>query len=275
MMRTIEWADGMRGTTGEAWTGVRYFCTWRTGGVSAAPWDSLNLGLHVGDDPGAVLENRARLRAGLPGDPLWLNQIHGTDVCEDSHLWPGQPLISCFPETGACRVAAPSAVAAPCADAAVTIDRGRPLAIMTADCLPVVLADDDGTVLGVAHAGWRGLAAGVLENTLASMQRRAPQARGWRAWIGPGIGATAFEVGDDVRSAFVDGHPDLAAYFSGHHRSDRWLADLAGLAGWRLTRAGVERVELSGECTYRQADRYFSYRRQSCTGRQATLAWLV
>lgn len=275
-MRTIEWADGMRGVTGEPWTGVRYFCSWRTGGVSMAPWDSLNLGLHVEDDPAAVRENRARLRAGLPGDPLWLNQVHGTDVCEDPYRrLPGDRPISGTTDAGACRVVSASAVAAPCADAAVTVRRGRPLAIMTADCLPVVLADDDGTVLGVAHAGWRGLAAGVLENTLASMRRQAPRASGWRAWIGPGIGAAAFEVGDDVRSAFVDGHPELATYFCNHHRSDRWLADLAGLAGWRLARAGVEQVELSGECTYRQADRYFSYRRQACTGRQATLAWLV
>ncbi|WP_345797578.1 peptidoglycan editing factor PgeF [Castellaniella sp. MT123] len=274
-MRTVEWANGLTGVTGEPWTGVRYFCTWRAGGVSAAPWDSLNLGLHVGDDPAAVQENRARLRAGLPGDPLWLNQVHGTDVREDpsSLRDDGAIQVACPADVG--RVESRSADAVPCADAAATMRRGRPLAIMTADCLPVVLADEEGTVLGVAHAGWRGLAAGVLENTLSAMRRQAPQASGWRAWIGPGIGPTAFEVGDDVRSAFVDGHSALAAYFSACQDSDRWLADLAGLAAWRLTQAGVGRVENSGECTYRQADRYFSYRRQARTGRQATLAWLV
>ncbi|MGB6007289.1 peptidoglycan editing factor PgeF [Castellaniella sp.] len=257
MTRILEWTAGLRGVTGAPWPGVRYVSTWRCGGVSVAPWDSLNLGLHVEDDPAAVRENRGRVRAGLPSEPLWLDQVHGTTV------W----------HAAAQRQTAPEA--APCADAAVTISRGRPLAIMTADCLPVVLADQAGTVLGAAHAGWRGLVSGVLENTLSAMRRQAPQASAWRAWIGPGIGPDAFEVGDEVRRAFVDLDAGAAMCFAPSARAGHWLADLAGLAARRLAQAGVGEVESSGECTYRQADRYFSYRRQARTGRQVTLAWLV
>jgi YfiH family protein len=268
MTRILEWTPGLWGATGEPWPGVRYVSTWRGGGVSAAPWDSLNLGLHVGDDPAAVRENRARLLAGLPADPLWLDQIHGTAVWQAGDDGP-----AAAPAQDTPHPAAPAS--APCADAAVTTRRARPLAIMTADCLPVVLADQAGTVLGAAHAGWRGLVAGVLENTLSAMRRQAPGASAWRAWIGPGIGPDAFEVGDEVRRAFVDRDAGAAACFVPSARAGHWLADLAGLAARRLARAGVSQIESSGECTYRQADRYFSYRRQPRTGRQATLAWLV
>ncbi|CAM3824946.1 MAG: peptidoglycan editing factor PgeF [Burkholderiales bacterium] len=279
----LEPAPGLRGVTGEPWTGVRYFSTWRVGGVSLAPRDSLNLGTHVGDDPEAVRENRSRLRRALPDEPVWLEQVHGTDVFDAD--------------------AAPASDApVPRADAAVTTRRGRPLAIMTADCLPVVLADEAGTVLGVAHAGWRGLAAGVLENTLDAMRRRAPAAR-WRAWIGPGIGPRAFQVGPEVREAFLDldagleacfvFQPDRGLFAAGPSEGEkrllggqqaaagraawgpRWLADLAGLARARLLRAGVDRVEASGECTWTRADRYFSHRRDPGSGRQATVACLT
>jgi len=263
-MSVREWDGGLPGITGSAWNGVRYVSTWREGGVSQAPWDSLNLGAHVGDDPAAVRENRRRVRAALPAEPLWLEQVHGTDVWQaDAGPAPdgadGTRVLS----------------AAPCADAAVTGRRGAPLAIMTADCLPVVVADGAGTVLGVAHAGWRGLAAGVLENTLAALRRQAPSARDWRAWLGPAIGAGDFEVGPEVRAAFVAPDAGAAVHFTPSGRPDHWLADLAGLAARRLALLGVESVEASGECTYRRADRYFSYRRQARTGRQATLAWLV
>ncbi len=146
---------------------------------------------------------------------------------------------------------------------------------MTADCLPVVLADAAGTVLGLAHAGWRGLAAGVLENTLAALRRRAPEAQGWRAWIGPGIGPQAFQVGPEVRAAFLDQAPEWARFFAADVVPDRWLADLAGLARARLLQAGVVQAEASGECTWTREDRYFSYRRNPGAGRQATLAWLT
>jgi YfiH family protein len=253
-MPTITLDAGLAGITGASWPRVQYFCTWRTGGVSPAPWDSLNLGLHVGDAPEAVQANRDRLRRSLPAEPLWLDQVHGTEVC-DADTW--------------------QSARTPCADAAVTTRTGRPLAIMTADCLPVVLADEAGSVLGLAHAGWRGLAAGVLEHTLQVMRRRAPQAGEWRAWIGPAIGTEAFEVGADVYRAFVDQDAALAACFTAQPEAGRWHADLAGLAGARLARAGVTRIESSGACTCRQADRYFSYRRDGQTGRQATLAWLL
>ncbi|WP_368655362.1 peptidoglycan editing factor PgeF [Castellaniella ginsengisoli] len=264
MMTTtiLEPAPGLRGVTGEPWAGVQYFSTWRVGGVSTAPRDSLNLGAHVGDDPAAVRENRQRLRRALPGAPFWLEQVHGTDVCDAD-----------APPDGSGR---PGGL--PRADAAVTVRRDRPLAIMTADCLPVVLADEAGSVLGVAHAGWRGLAAGVLESTLDAMRRRAPQARHWRAWIGPGIGPQAFQVGPEVRAAFLDRDPGFDRFFAAEvKRADgaRWLADLAGLAHARLQQAGVARVEVSGECTWARADRYFSHRRDPGSGRQATLAWLT
>ncbi len=270
----LEPAPGLRGVTGESWTGVRYFSTWRTGGVSRAPRDSLNLGAHVGDDPAAVRENRLRLRRALPGEPLWLEQVHGTAVFDgDAALASGPGVVE---SAGAGAPAARAGAAStPCADAAVTTLRGRPLAIMTADCLPVVLADEAGAVLGVAHAGWRGLAAGVLENTLDAMRRRAPAARGWRAWIGPGIGPGAFQVGPEVREAFLDLDSGLAGCFVFQPDQDRWLADLAGLARARLLRAGVDRVEASGECTWTRADRYFSHRRDPGSGRQATLAYLA
>ena len=253
----LELESGLVATTGAPWPGVRYFCTRRAGGVSHAPWASLNLGLHVEDDPESVRSNRARLMESLPGEPLWLEQVHGTQVCETDAggLW---------------RVGG-----VPCADAAVTTLPGRPLAIMTADCLPVVLADGAGTVLGVAHAGWRGLAAGVLENVVAAMRRRAPAASGWRAWLGPAISQPAFEVGDDVYRAFVGGDPAADGCFARWPDTGRWHADLAGLARQRLARLGVSEIEASGECTYRQADRYFSYRRETPTGRQVTLAWLT
>ncbi|MFT0533875.1 peptidoglycan editing factor PgeF [Castellaniella hirudinis] len=261
---------GLQACTGSPWPGVRYFSTGRQGGASLPPWDSLNLGLHVGDDPAIVRRNRDRLRAALPGPPVWLDQVHGTDVWDAAQgvlrVWPpdrrppAPPLIP----TGA-----------PCADAAITCVKGQPLAILTADCLPVVLADQAGAVLGVAHAGWRGLVAGVLENTLTAMRRQAPQARVWRAWLGPAIGPAAFEVGDEVRQAFVARLAGHADSFAPAARAGHWLADLAGLARRQLLAAGVAQVELSHECTYHQAGRYFSYRRQVRTGRQATVAWLV
>jgi len=272
----LEPAPGLRGVTGEPWTGVRYFSTWRTGGVSRAPRDSLNLGAHVGDDPSAVRENRLRLRRALPGEPLWLEQVHGTAVFDADAAPASGPGTVEAAGSGA-PAARAGAASVPCADAAVTTLHDRPLAIMTADCLPVVLADGAGTVLGVAHAGWRGLAAGVLENTLDAMRRRAPAARGWRAWIGPGIGPAAFQVGPEVREAFIGpgGRPDWDVFFSAEPDGAHWRADLAGLARARLLRAGVDRVEASGECTWTRADRYFSHRRDPGSGRQATLAYLV
>jgi YfiH family protein len=145
---------------------------------------------------------------------------------------------------------------------------------MTADCLPVVMADERGRVLGMAHAGWRGLAAGVLENTLEAMRERAPGITAWRAWIGPAISQANFEVGEEVYEAFVGEDMRLAMYFALDRSRGRWRADLASIARHRLFYAGVSQIECSGRCTYGEADRFFSYRRRADTGRQATLAWL-
>lgn len=238
---------------GRPWQGVRYGCSTREGGVSEGPWASLNLALHVKDDPAAVLENRRRLGALLPAEPLWLDQVHGTDVV-DADTWQGE-------------------TSPPRGDAAVTTQRGSVLAVMTADCIPVVIADTEARALGVAHAGWRGLAAGVLENTLAALTRRVPQAS-WRAWIGPCIGQPRFEVGDEVRLAFVEQDADTASCFTEGRMPGKWQADLAALARHRLARAGVAEIEISGRCTYDRADLFFSYRREPVTGRMATVAWL-
>lgn len=257
--------------SGMSWPGVAYGCTTRAGGVSTGPWASMNLGLHVGDDPQAVLQNRRRLAAGLPGEPVWLEQVHGIELIEAREggslhrvegagtAGPGSPLSRQMP---------------PRADAAITLCRGVVLAIMTADCLPIVIADTEGRALGVAHAGWRGLAAGVLEATLAALMARRPHAAGWRAWIGPGISQAAFEVGSDVRSVFVDTNPSAAAFFLPGRQPGKWQADLAGLACHRLETMGVYGVELSGLCTWTRGDLFHSYRRDTTCGRMATLAWL-
>lgn len=240
--------------TGPSWPGVSYFCTTRAGGVGVAPHDSLNLGRRAGDNPDTVSENRRRVRAAVPGGPLWLRQVHGSEVVDaDAPDLPDEPAV----------------------DASVTAQPGRVLAIMVADCLPVVIADGRGQVLGAAHAGWRGLAGGVLEHTLAAMQAKAPDAGGWRAWVGPGIGPTEFEVGQDVLDAFTADDPATLRFFTPRPGlSGKWLADLAGLADFRLRRAGVQEVALSGMCTVSDPQRFFSYRRDTETGRMALLAWL-
>lgn len=240
--------------TGNAWKRVRYFCTTRSGGVSSGALASLNLAGHVHDDVVNVDENRRRLAAMLPGEPVWLEQVHGVQVFDADAAWHG----------GQC----------PRADAAVTSLPNKVLAIMTADCLPVVISDLDGSALGVAHAGWRGLAAGVLENTLAQLREKCPGAPGWRAWIGPAIGQPHFEVGADVLQAFVQADPASQEFFIAAGPEGKWLADLPGLARHRLRKAGVNDVQASGYCSYAQADLFYSYRRDAASGRMATLAWL-
>lgn len=243
---------GLAVVTGPQWPGVQYFCTTRAGGAGTAPHDTLNLGLRADDRPEVVQENRRRVRAAVPGEPLWLRQVHGAEVV-DADAGPA---------------------AEPAADASVTAARGRVLAVMVADCLPVFITDLDGTVVGAAHAGWRGLAGGVLEHTLRSLRAKAPGARGWRAWIGPGIGPAAFEVGADVRAAFAaDGAEAQALFAPRPDRPGKWLADLPALALLRLRRAGVEDAHASGLCTVSDPGRFFSYRRDGTTGRMALLAW--
>ena len=241
------------------WQGTQLFCTTRQGGIGQPPFDHFNLGMGAGDDAATVLHNRKLLRALVPAEPCWLKQVHGREVVDaDSPVLFGPDLMP------------------PEADASVTQTPGRVLAILTADCLPVVIGDLDGQVLGVAHAGWRGLASGVLEETLRAMQIRHPRARGWQAWIGPGIGVRNFQVGDEVRAAFeASGGEQHGMFIRDNSAPDKWLADLAGLAVWRLKQSGVEQVENSGLCTVSdQENRFFSYRRDHQTGRLATLAWL-
>jgi YfiH family protein len=275
--------------TGPQWAGVNYFCTTRAGGVGVAPHDTLNLGRRAGDNPDTVAENRRRVRAAVPAEPLWLRQVHGSEVVDaDAMDAAGEPAAG-EPAAGEPAASEPAAgepaagesttgvpvQEEPAVDASVTTQPGRVLAVMVADCLPVVITDSKGQVLGAAHAGWRGLSGGVLENTLAAMRAKAPQAEGWRAWVGPGIGPQHFEVGQDVLDAFTADDPATARYFTPRPGlSGKWLADLAGLADFRLRRAGVQEVALSGLCTVSASDRFFSYRRDGETGRMALLAWL-
>jgi YfiH family protein len=232
---------------------LRVLSTRRYGGVSVGPYASFNLALHVGDDPAAVEANRAILRNGaaLPAEPLWLEQVHGVDVVEHGGEAPAAP---------------------PRADAAVAFEPGRVCVVMTADCLPVVLSDRAGTRVAVAHAGWRGLVGGVLERTIAALRCRPSELV---AWLGPAIGQDAFEVGGEVRDAFVDkdrGH--VAAFVP--NAAGRFQADLYELARVTLARAGVRSVSGGGRCTVAEADQFFSFRRDGGrTGRMATLAWLA
>lgn len=232
---------------------VRVLSTLRGGGVSEGPYASLNLAAHVGDRPEAVAANRLLLREAthLPGEPLWLEQVHGIDVVR--HAGPAGPPLR--------------------ADAAVAFEPGRVCAVMTADCLPVVFADRAGTRVGVAHAGWRGLAAGVLQSTIASLEVAAADLH---AWLGPAIGPAAFEVGPEVRAAYLANPalPGAPACFVPNDRG-RYLADLYGLARLVLGAAGVTSVHGGGWCTLEDATRFFSFRRDGATGRMATLAWLA
>lgn len=234
---------------------VRALSTLRTGGASVGPYSSFNLARHVGDDPAHVQANRARLLsdARLPGEPLWLEQVHGTDVVVHA----GEPASTAMP---------------PRADAAVAFEPGRVCVVMTADCLPVVFADRAGTRVGVAHAGWRGLVGGVLETTVAALRVDPAEIV---AWLGPAIGPDAFEVGPEVREAFVARDAANDAGFM-RNAAGRYQADLYALAHMALARAGVRTVTGGGRCTQREAAQFFSFRRDGGrTGRMATLAWLA
>ncbi len=224
--------------------------TSRIGGVSGPPWDSFNLGDHVGDDPAHVAANRARLRRELPAEPGWLRQVHSARVVDLGNTRDRE------------------------ADAAFTREAGQVCAVLTADCLPVLFCDRKGSVVAAAHAGWRGLAAGILEATVAAMGVPAADIL---AWMGPAIGPQAFEVGDEVRLAFMSWHPDAATAFvpqPGSGTSPKWLADIYQLARIRLGQAGVRAVYGGGRCTVSEADSFYSYRRDGVTGRMAALIWL-
>ena len=235
--------------------------TLRSGGVSASPFDSLNVGAHVGDEAAAVVENRRRVRArlSLPEEPAWLEQVHGVEVVD---------LDAAAPAVGVTRPA-PAAVALPAADAVVSRRAGRVCVVQVADCLPVLLAARDGCAVAAAHAGWRGLAAGVLE---ATVKRLAVEPRDLLAWLGPAIGAAHFEVGAEVRQAFLAQDAAAADAFAVNTRG-RWQCDLAGLARRRLDGLGIGAVFGGRWCTYGDASRFFSYRRDGRCGRMAALIW--
>lgn len=225
---------------------VRTCVTTRLGGVSRAPFDTLNLGDHVGDDPAAVAENRMRLHQALGCRPAWLSQVHGIAVVE----------------------ADPSRVMQ--ADASWTATSGVACAVMTADCLPALFCDRAGTRVAAAHAGWRGLANGVLEATVQTLA--VPPAE-LLVWLGPAIGPAAFEVGAEVREVFIDQHAAAVEAFRPSANSGRWLADLYALARIRLAAQGINAVYGGGECTFSDP-RFYSYRRAAHTGRFASLIWL-
>jgi len=241
---------------------VRALSTWRGGGVSPPPYHSLNLAGHVEDAAAAVAANRQALRtaANLPAEPGWLTQVHGIRVADLD-----TPDAANAPEGQAPGAAANAraADAQTAADAAVTRHPGRVCAILTADCLPVLLAAESGEAVGAAHAGWRGLAAGVIESTVRALRIPGPRLL---AWLGPAIGP-------EVRDALLAGDPQAQAAFQ-HNARGRIVADLYALARRRLARLGIDRVYGGGECTHTDAERYFSHRRDGRTGRQATLIWL-
>lgn len=225
--------------------------TLRTGGVSTAPFDTLNVGAHVGDEPGAVAENRQRVREALalPSEPQWLEQVHGMDVVDLDALAGGSP---------------------PRGDAAITRTPGRVCAIQVADCMPVLFADRQGGAIGAAHAGWRGLAAGVLESTVGALGVPADRLL---AWLGPAIGPAHFEVGDEVRAAFVSADTGASGSFVKNARG-RWQCDLPALARRRLARLGIANVSGGQWCTYADRARFFSHRRDGRCGRMVALLWM-
>ncbi|MBB3210957.1 hypothetical protein FHW67_000192 [Herbaspirillum sp. Sphag1AN] len=234
---------------------VGAFSTLRQGGYSPAPYDDgsgqggFNLGAHVQDDPRNVAGNRQLLRSILPTEPVWLNQVHGTNVVDASTV-----------------------AGVVDADASISTQAGVVCVMMTADCLPVLFCDVDGCVVGAAHAGWRGLAAGILENTVAAMRARG--AGEMMAWLGPAIGPRQFEVGQEVLHAFLALDEASRTAFDPIIGSDnKFLADIYQLARQKLARIGVHRVSGGGLCTVSDP-RFYSYRRDRQTGRMASLIWL-
>jgi YfiH family protein len=236
--------------------GVRAFCSEREGGVSAPPYDTLNLGDHVGDAEVAVQENRRRYAGTLQARPVFLKQVHGTAVVRLDASTPDMTE----------------------ADACWTIERGLACTMMVADCLPVLLSDVRGQVVGAAHCGWRGLAGGVLEALWAQMAPAAGAAQDMLAWLGPCIGPGAFEVGPEVRAAFL-AHDAASADLFRPHAEGKFLADLPALARRRLAALGIHAVHgndgARAWCTVSNPSRFFSHRRDRVSGRFAASVWLA
>ncbi|KHF26222.1 hypothetical protein JV46_15570 [Solemya velum gill symbiont] len=228
---------------------IRAISTMRHGGVSAAPWASLNLGDHVGDDSQHVAHNRAELirAAEIPAEPHWLRQVHGCDVVETQQV------------QGGCD-----------ADAACSFQSNEVCVVMTADCLPVLICDRSGTMVAAAHAGWRGLCDGVLEAAIAKLDSPAENLM---AWLGPAISQQAFEVGEEVRDAFIARDSSAQEAFI-QNQQGRWMADIYQLARQRLESAGVADIYGGNYCTFTEESDFFSYRRDGITGRMASMIWI-
>lgn len=234
----------------DAPSNVKAAVTTRIGGVSPEPYQSFNMGDHVGDKEEYVNTNRQQLvsNLALSSNPFWLKQVHGvvvTDI-DEKH--------------------APTE-----ADASITRQKNTVSVVMTADCLPVLFCDKNGRVIASAHAGWRGLHAGILEKTIESMQVDAANIL---AWMGPAIGSEAFEVGEEVKQAFCEDMSEAAQAFKASSNVGKWMADLYLLAKLRLQRAGVLDISGGNFCTYTDSERFFSYRRDKTTGRMASLIWM-
>ena len=229
---------------------IRAYVSTRIGGVSSAPFDGLNLGLHVHDDPGSVIQNRQLFASyiDMPDSTTWLNQVHGTDV-----------------------VSLPCESLPDSADAASSSSVNQVCAVLTADCLPVFFCNQAGTQVAVAHAGWRGLCAGVLESTLSQFDKKDSVI----VWLGPAIGPDAFEVGEEVREAFMSVIPDAVAAFKPAQEAGKWLGDLYLLAKQRLVAAGVTQIYGGDYCTFTDEERFYSYRRDGKTGRMASVIWIA
>ena len=230
---------------------IKAFMTTRQGGVSSPPWDSLNLATHVGDQPLQVEENRRRLQevAKLPTEPLWLDQRHTAISVEHTGAEDRTPI----------------------ADASFTYQPNRVCAVMTADCLPLLVCDRNAMVVAAIHAGWRGLYGGVIEGCLKSMGVAADDLM---VWMGVAIGPEAFEVGPEVREVFIRDSVESEMAFTVGNSEGKWLADIYQLATLRLQKLGVSAIYGGGDCSYRQRDQFFSFRREGQTGRMASLIWI-
>lgn len=237
-------------STWSAPTDITAFTSTRQGGVSRGPYSSMNLGMHVGDNTAVVLKNRQRLQdlTSMPEQPRWLNQTHSTNV-----------------------VLAEAVSSADEADGSYTQTPGVVLAVLTADCLPVVITNGHSSELAVVHAGWRGLAGGILDNAIACFKDK----RALQAWLGPAIGSRAFEVGEDVRAAFVQRQASHGLYFKPGVSDDKYWCDLYSVARSELAYLGCQAVSGGDYCTFTHADRFHSHRRDGVpSGRMATVAWI-
>lgn len=224
---------------------IKAIQTTRLGGSSVAPYDSLNLGLHVHDDALAVAKNRQSLSNFLPSEPVWLNQVHGVEVVDATQCLSIQK-----------------------ADASFSKNKNVVCVTMTADCLPLLICNKQGTIVAAIHAGWRSLCDGVIEATIQSM---AVNPEDLMVWLGPAIGPKAFEVGAEVRAAFVRNDAQADQAFKAY--DDKWLGDLYLIAKQRLKKQGVTEIYGGTECTYSNPSKYFSFRRDGHTGRMASMIW--